>query len=204
MQLDFWIDPVCPWCWLTSRWVVDVAPHRDLDVRWRPISLLIKNDTPPESPFYAATRHTLGLLRVMESVRAAAGDGPLGALYGVYGEHIHQLGDRFVDPAVALAKAGLPTAHAAAFEDESFDAVIRSAMDEGLGLTGPDVGTPILGFDDLDGRRVGWFGPVISRRLVLEQSLRLWDGMVAVASVPHMWELKRTRTESPAFGPPGD
>lgn len=204
MQLDFWIDPVCPWCWLTSRWVVDVAPHRDLDVRWRPISLLIKNDTPPESPFYDLTRHTLGLLRVMESVRAAEGDAPLGALYSVYGEHIHQLGDRFVDPALALEQAGLPTSHAAAFGDESLDAVIRSAMDEGLALTGADVGTPILGFDDLDGRRVGWFGPVISRRLDLEQSLRLWDGVVAVASVPHMWELKRTRTESPAFGPAGD
>jgi 2-hydroxychromene-2-carboxylate isomerase len=204
VQLDFWIDPVCPWCWLTSRWVVDVAPHRDLDVRWRPISLLMKNNTTPESPFYDVTRHSLGLLRVMESVRAAEGDAPLGALYGVYGEHIHERGDRFVDPARGLGLAGLPTSHAAAFEDSSFDAVIAAAMDEGLSLTGPDVGTPILGFDDLEGRRVGWFGPVISRRLAREQALRLWDGVVAVASVPHMWELKRTRTESPAFGPPGD
>lgn len=77
-------------------------------------------------------------------------------------------------------------------------------MDEGLALTGTDVGTPLLGFDNLDGRRVGFFGPVISRRPTLDVGLRLWDGLMLTASTDAFWELKRTRTESPDFAPPAD
>lgn len=201
MQLDFWIDPACPWCWVTSRWVEDVAPHRDVDVTWRPISLKFKNDVQPDSPWYEAASYTHGLLRVMESVRAAEGAAPLGGLYRVYGEHIHHDQDRSRSAAELLAEAGLDTSHAAAFDDESWDPVIRAAMDDGLSLTGNDVGTPILAFADGD-RRVGFFGPVISRRLPLDQALRLWDGVTAAATVDGFWELKRTRTENPDFRPP--
>ena len=202
MQLDFWLDPACPWCWVTSRWVNDVAPHRDLEVRWRPISLKIKNDTGPDSPWYEVASYTHNLLRVMESVRAAEGDAPLGGLYTVYGEHIHHQQDRSRPAAELLAEAGLDTAHAAAFDDESWDVAIRAAMDEGLALTGNDVGTPLLAFTDDTGKRVGFFGPVISRRLPLDQGLRLWDGVSAAATVDGFWELKRTRTEGPDFTPP--
>jgi 2-hydroxychromene-2-carboxylate isomerase len=202
MQLDFWLDPACPWCWVTSRWVNDVAPHRDLEVRWRPISLKIKNDTGPDSPWYEVASYTHNLLRVMESVRAAEGDAPLGGLYTVYGEHIHHQQDRSRPAAELLAEAGLDTAHAAAFDDESWDVAIRAAMDEGLALTGNDVGTPLLAFTDDTGKRVGFFGPVISRRLPLDQGLRLWDGVSAAATVDGFWELKRTRNEGPDVTPP--
>ncbi|MFN8020808.1 MAG: DsbA family protein [Acidimicrobiales bacterium] len=202
MQLDFWLDPACPWCWVTSRWVNDVAPHRDLEVRWRPISLKVKNETGPDSPWYEPVTYTHNLLRVMESVRAAEGDAPLGRLYTVYGEHIHHQQDSSRSAAELLAEAGIDTSHAAAFDDESWDTVIRAAMDEGLALTGNDVGTPLLAFTDDSGKRVGFFGPVISRRLPLDQALRLWDGVSAAATVDGFWELKRTRTEGPDFTPP--
>jgi hypothetical protein len=202
MQLEFWLDPACPWCWVTSRWVNDVAPHRGVDVTWKPISLKVKNDVQPDSPFYDAVVYTHGLLRVLESVRAAEGDGPLGNLYTVYGEHIHHQQDRTVSAADLLAEAGLDTKHAAAFDDESWDAAIQASMDDGLGLVGNDVGTPILAWTDDTGKRVGFFGPVISRRLATDQALRLWDGLMLAASVEGFWELKRTRTEDPDFTPP--
>ena len=75
-KIRFWLDPACPWCWVTSRWVVDVAADRDLDVTWEPISLLFKNDTQPGSPWYEPVAWTRNLLRVMEAVRAKEGDAP--------------------------------------------------------------------------------------------------------------------------------
>ena len=201
MQLDFWIDPACPWCWVTSRWVVDVAPHRDLQVNWRPISLKVKNQVTPDSPFFAVVEHTHGLLRVLEAVRASEGDAPLGALYTAYGEHIHHRGERDVDAALCLTEAGLSTSYADALHDEQWDAAIAASMAEGLALTGNDVGTPILGFDNAAGKRVGFFGPVISRRLPLDQALALWDGVQLTAGIDSFWELKRTRTEGPDFTP---
>ncbi|MCU1360827.1 MAG: hypothetical protein JWN99_2116, partial [Ilumatobacteraceae bacterium] len=201
MQLDFWLDPACPWCWLTSRWVNDVAPHRDVEVNWRPISLMIKNETAPDSSFYEHVLKTKKLLRVFESVRSTEGGAPLGALYTVYGRHIHEQGDIDFTAATALTEAGLSTDHAAAFEDESWDAVIEAHMKEGLALVGDDVGTPILGFDSRSGQRVGFFGPVISKRLPLQESLDLWDGVMLMGGLDHFWELKRTRTEPPDVKP---
>lgn len=201
MKLEFWIDPACPWCWLTSRWVNDIAPHRDLDVVWHPISLKFKNDVQPDSPFYEAVVYTHGLLRVLEAVRAGEGNAPLGGLYTVYGEHIHHRQDRSTTAAELLAEAGLDTSYGAAFDDEAWDTVIRASMDDGLSLTGKDVGTPILAFDDDSGQRVGFFGPVINRRLPIEHGLRLWDGVSMAATVGGFWELKRTRTVGPDFTP---
>lgn len=162
--------------------------------------MLFKNQTPPESPFHDRVTHTLGLLRVLESVRRAEGDGPIGRLYQVYGTHIHLQKD-LVDAATALGEAGLSTAHAAAYDDESWDGGIKASMEEGLSLTGKDVGTPILGFTNAKGTRVGFFGPVISRRLPLDDGLRLWDALMLMGGVDHFWELKRTRTETPDFTP---
>ena len=137
----------------------------------------------------------------MESVRAAEGDAPIGRLYAAYGEHIHHQQDSAVAAAVVLAEVGLPAHHAEAATDERWDEVIRASMDEGLGLTGPDVGTPILGFEVEPGKKVGFFGPIISRRLKLAEGLRLWDGLILTVGIDCFWELKRTRTESPDFTP---
>jgi hypothetical protein len=139
------------------------------------------------------------LLRVIESVRAAEGDEPIGRLYAAIGGQLHNAGESSLDPKVTLAEAGLPTKHAVAMDEESWDDIIRTGMNDGLSLTGEDVGTPILAFTNGAGRRVGFFGPVISRRLPLDQGLQLWDGMMLMAGIDSFWELKRTRTESPDF-----
>lgn len=201
-DVEFWIDPACPWCWVTSRWILDVAPHRNLNIVWRPISLLFKNKTQPDSPFYDVVNHTLGLLRVLESVRKDEGEQAVGNLYTVIGTHIHPGRDRAISAEAALAEAGLPAHHAAAYHETSWDDLIREQMADGLSLTGDDVGTPIIAFRRADGRRVGFFGPVITRRLPEADALDLWDGMMLMAKVDGFWELKRTRTEGPDFSPP--
>ncbi len=140
------------------------------------------------------------MLRVMESVRKAEGDGPIQALYWELGTRVHHDGDRNFDIADALTAVGLDASHAAAADDESWDEVITDDMDQGLTLTGTDVGTPLLGFTDKNGNQKGIFGPVISKVPPKEDSLALFDAMVTMATMDGFWELKRTRTEGPQFG----
>jgi hypothetical protein len=136
----------------------------------------------------------------MESVRAAEGDGPIESLYLDYGTRIHHDKETLWDPALALKAVGLDPSHASAAEDDAWDHVVRSGMDEGLALVGNDVGTPIISFEAPDGRTVGAFGPVITRVPAVPDHVRLWDAFQTVATLPDFWEIKRTRTESPDFG----
>ena len=185
---------------MTARWVVDaVQPHRDLNITWQPISLLVKNQ-PTDPTYLAPVQFTHNLLRVIEAVRKGEGEAAVQPLYWEYGRRIHHDGDRSFSAADALAAAGVPTSYADAFADDSWDEEIRTRMDRGLAFTGADVGTPIIALDDTRGNRVALFGPVITAVPSPEESLQLWDGYVAVATVPGFWELKRTRTERPSFG----
>ncbi len=202
--VEFWVDPACPWCWVTARWIVDeVAPQRDLDITWQPISLLFKNNPSKDSPYYAAVASTHRLLRVMESLRAAgASNADLQRWYLYCGTRVHHDGDREFDTAkvtAALEHLGLDTAHAAAYDDDTWDAAIRAGMDAGLALVGDDVGTPIIAFTADDGVKRGIFGPVITRVPGPTQSLAVWDAMQALTTMDGFWELKRTRTEGPSF-----
>jgi len=186
---------------VTARWVVDVvAPERDLSITWQPISLLEKNQPAEDSDYYAASYQTHRYLRVMESVRAAEGDDAVFPLYWEYCRRIHHDKDRSFAAAEALKAVDLDESHSAAFDDPSWDAEIKKRMAVGIELAGEDIGTPIIAFDDDDGNRVALFGPVITRVPTREQSLKLWDGFINVATVPGFWELKRTRTERPEFG----
>jgi hypothetical protein len=186
---------------VTARWVVDeVQPHRELNITWQPISLLVKNDPPEDSEYYAPAAFTHKLLRVMESVRSAEGEGAVKDLYWEFGTRIHHDREYPFDAGDALEAAGLDRSHAAAFDDESFEDTVRTRMQTGLDLTGTDVGTPLIALDDENGDRVALFGPVITKVPTPEQSLRLWDGFVACATIPGFWELKRTRTVGPEFG----
>jgi 2-hydroxychromene-2-carboxylate isomerase len=212
-DLRFWFDPVCPFAWLTSQWVREVARQRNYAVEWRFISLRLLNahidyDThfPPE---YEAG-HTAGLrlLRVAARARAEHGPAAVGPLYEALGARIHEVaaqrGDEirrgtreFVEP--ALADAGLPAELAAALDDDSEDAQIQAETDEALALTGKDVGTPILQFRPPEGRGdgVAFFGPVISRLPAPEEAVALWDHVVGLASFPGFAELKRSLRERP-------
>ena len=185
---------------MTARWVVNISEERDLNVTWKPISLLVKNQPEPGSDYFVPVEKTHNMLRVMESVRAAEGDGPIQALYFELGSRIHHDKELDFDIADALETVGLDRSHAEALDDESFDAAIQASMDDGLGLTGTDVGTPIIAKDNSSGKRVAYFGPVITRSPEGDDALKLWDGLNALMDVEGFWELKRTRTEGPEFG----
>ena len=187
---------------MTARWVVDeVQPAKDLNITWQPISLFFKNDPDPDSDYYTHSYFSLRLMRVLESVRAADGDDAVGPLYWEYGRRMHHDGLREFAVADALQAVGYDTSHASAFDDDSWDPEIRKRMDEGLALCGDQVGTPMIALKDRNGDKQGYFGPVITRVPSPEDSLAMWDALVAMMNVSGFWELKRTRTERPEFGP---
>lgn len=196
MRVEFWFDPVCPFCWATSRWINTVRPQRDLEIEWRPISLLFKNGMEEGHPFFEKASRTRDLLRVVEAARAAGHGDRIGNLYTEFGRRIHHRGELDFDVAEVLERVGLDPSFAAALTEESWDAVIRSSMDDGLALTGPDVGTPLIAVETDHGRR-GLFGPVITEVPAGDDALRLWDGFLALAGTRGFYELKRTRTSAP-------
>lgn len=197
----FWIDPLCPFCWTTALWVRDIASDRDLEITWQPISLLVKNEIGSDSPWYGVAKWSFGLLRVLESVGSTEGNAAVESLYIEYGRRIHHDGQNDWPVAEALEAVGLPVSHAAAFDDETWDAEVLRLHHEGLALVGNDVGTPIIGIPGRDGKEVGVFGPVISARPSHADALILWDASVALAQIPEFFELKRTRTSGPNPGP---
>lgn len=204
--VEFWVDPVCPWCWVTARWMVDVViPERGLSVVWQPISLLVKNDPSPDSEYYAPVAATHSMLRVMEAARAAHGDAAAFAVYWHLATRIHH--DRLldgdlerIDLASELAAIDLPGELAVAAADTEWDAEISRRMQRGLDLVGTDVGTPIIALDAASGDRCGVFGPVITAVPDTATSLAMWDAVVTLAGTDGFWELKRTRTRRPEFG----
>ena len=188
---------------MTARWVVDeVAPNRDLDLIWQPISLLFKNDPPEDSPYYAGALRGHQALRIMEAIRAEHGERSqqVHDWYWQTATRIHHDGEREYAFDEALITIGLDPALAAAADDTRWDTPIRTRMDEGLALVGNDVGTPIIAFRCDDGTKRGIFGPVITKVPDTEQSVKFWDAMHVFTTTDGFWELKRTRTERPEFG----
>ncbi len=207
-DVEFYWDPVCPWAWLTSRWVAEVAAQRNLDVDWRFISLrLLNKDKNYETDFPAGyiPGHTTGqkLLRVAAAVRAEEGRGRMGELYTQFGGDLHVRGRRhdMVDHWEAgfpdyLRSVGIEERYLAAANDEGWDAVLQAETDEALTRTGKDVGTPIISFNR-EGQQHSFFGPVISRVPRGEEATRLWDAVWEVATFPGLAELKRSLRERP-------
>jgi len=215
-DINFYFDPVCPFAWMTSKWVRQVQAQRDYSVDWRFISLRLVNadvDYDAHFPPEYEAGHTAGLrlLRVAARARAEHGREAVASLYAAFGRHIfdtppvagqhgdtqharEQRGTReFTEP--ILREAGLPTNLADALEDGSWDAEIRRETDEALSLTGRDVGTPIIHFEPPAG--VAFFGPVISRLPSEDSTVELWDHVVGLARFPGFAELKRSLREQP-------
>ncbi len=208
-DIEFFWDPVCPFAWITSRWVDLVAAQRDYQVDWRFISLRLLNkhkDYATEFPPAYEHGHTAGLrmLRVAAAVRDELGREPLGPLVKAYGEsywdqpkgsgmraHLSTL----EHASEVLAAAGLPTRFAAALDDTSWDQLLDDETELALARTGRDVGTPIISFQPPDG--VSFFGPVISRVPSAADSLRLWDAVTTLAAFPGFAEMKRSLREPP-------
>jgi len=225
-DINFYFDPVCPFAWMTSKWVRQVQAQREYTVDWRFISLRLINahvDYDAQFPPEYEAGHTAGLrlLRVAARARAEHGRESIARLYEAFGTHIFEAapdtasqrtegevrerrGTReFVEP--ILAQAGLPLELAEALDDDSWDREIRQETDEALGLTGKDVGTPIIHFEPPAG--VAFFGPVISRLPDDQSAAELWDHVVGLARFPGFAELKRSLREQPqlpAFGVDAD
>jgi 2-hydroxychromene-2-carboxylate isomerase len=218
-DLHFWFDPVCPFAWMTSKWVRTVAEQRAYDVEWRLISLRLLNrhvDYASHFPPEYEAGHTAGLrlLRVCARTRQEHGPRALAPLYLALGKRIWEqdpvegqdVGGRVPGLArEALQDAGLPDGLADALEDTSYDEEIQAETDAALALTGKDVGTPILHFQPPEG--VAFFGPVISRLPDPDQAVELWDHVVGLATFAGFAELKRSLRELPqlpALGVPAD
>jgi hypothetical protein len=211
-DINFYFDPVCPFAWMTSKWVRKVQAQREYTVDWRFISLRLLNshiDYDAHFPPEYEAGHTAGLrlLRVAARTRAEHGRDAVGALYAALGAHIFDSdpvpddaeshGDRGTREFLApiLTELGLPAAVADALQDESYDAEIQAETDEALTLTGKDVGTPIIQFEPPNG--VAFSGPVISRLPSDEQALELWDHVIGLARFPGFAEIKRSMRELP-------
>jgi len=209
-DIHFYFDPVCPFAWMTSKWVRLVMAQQEYTVQWRFISLRLVNaqvDYAAQFPPDYEAGHTAGLrlLRVAARTRAELGPDAVGTLYEGLGSRIFdsppepdttggRRGTReFLAP--VLVGAGLPAELADALDDDSFDAVVQAETDEALSLTGKDVGTPIIHFRPPTG--VAFFGPVISRLPAAEDAVRLWEHVVGLAGFPGFAELKRSLRERP-------
>ncbi|GAA3302967.1 hypothetical protein Dvina_32015 [Dactylosporangium vinaceum] len=209
-DINFYFDPICPFAWMTSKWIRIVQAQRDYTVDWRFISLRLINahlDYDSHFPPEYEAQHTAGLrlLRVASAAREQHGRAAVGPLYAAFGARILETPpDEHRTPgwpgtpelaADALAEAGLPTSLADFLDDTSRDPEIQAESDEALSLTGKDVGTPIVHFEPPEG--VAFFGPVISRLPDEEQAAVLWDHVVGLARFPGFAELKRSLREQP-------
>ena len=196
--VDFWFDPLCPWAWMTSRWMDEVAAIRDVDVRWHVMSLSVLNEKRDDLPerYRDLMDEGWGPVRVIIAAARDHGDQVIKPLYDAMGTRRHPGGrtDTAAIIAESLAEVGLPAELAAVAGTDEVDALLRESHGEGISLVGDDVGTPVVAIDG-----VGYFGPVITPAPTGDAAGRLFDGLVLMTSVPGFYELKRSRTAGPSF-----
>lgn len=197
-QAHFWFDPLCPWAWMTSRWMLEVEKVRPVDVTWHVMSLSVLNENRDDLPerYVKLMAEGWGPVRVCIAAEQKFGNEVLGPLYTALGTR-HHPGGRPYDRATieeALEEAGLPRDLADAASSTEYDEALRASHAEGIGLVGEDVGTPVIAVNG-----VAFFGPVVTPAPKGEAAGKLWDGCVLVAGTPGFYEIKRTRTQGPIF-----
>jgi len=193
MNVDFWFDPLCPWAWITSRWVLEVVPMRSLDVHWHVMSLAVLNEGRDLSEDYRRRMDAAwGPVRVLIAAQQRYGDDILLPLYTALGNRFHLAKEPLEEATVqaALEDAKLPTDLMAAWASTDYDEALR-ASHTSVGL---EVGTPIIKVNG-----AAFFGPVVTPMPRGEAAAKLWDGVVLVSGTDGFFELKRTRDRRPIF-----
>ena len=195
---DFWFDPRCPFAWITSRWMLEVAQVRDVTVTWHVMSLAILNqDRDVSDDYRASLAKAWGPVRVCIAAEEAHGKGVLEPLYTAMGERRHVRKEELDRDGIeaALEEAGLPLSLADAMDSTEYDDALLKSHRLGMDQVGDDVGTPTISFEG-----AAFFGPVLTRAPRGEDAGRLWDACVTVSAFPHFHELKRSRDKDLDFG----
>ncbi|MFC8510309.1 DsbA family protein [Streptomyces sp. NPDC057411] len=202
---EFFFDPLCPWAWMTSRWMLEVEKVRPVDVQWKVMSLAVLNENrldelPAEYREMLETK-AWGPVRVVIAAQQLHGDEVVGKLYTALGTRFHNEGEGPTREAIvgALTDVGLPESLADFADQDTYDTELRASHKEGIEKVGQDVGTPVIAVPGPDGDEVAFFGPVVTPTPRGEAAARLWDGTLLVASTPGFYEIKRTRTAAPSF-----
>jgi DSBA-like thioredoxin domain len=199
---DLWVDPACPWAWITSRWLLEVEAVRDVQVRFHVMSLAVLNEDRDVSETYQdLLARSWGPVRVLTATSVQHGPRVMRDLYGAMGERVHP-GQRGLGPDMildALAAVGLDPGLAAAADSAEYDEALRESHQTGMEPVGMEVGTPVVHVPGPDGQRLAFFGPVVTPIPRGEAAGRLWDGVLAVTGTDGFFELKRTRDRRPSF-----
>jgi 2-hydroxychromene-2-carboxylate isomerase len=195
--VDFWFDPICPWAWIASRWVLEVEKVRPIEVHWHAMSLgYLNQDRDLGEKYNELMKTAWGPIRVVVAAGQTHGDDKIGELYTALGTRIHnekQARNRETIVA-ALEEVGLPAELADAAESTDYDDEIKRSHHLGMDQVGYEVGTPVIAVNG-----VAFFGPVVSPIPRGDAAGKLWDGVVLVAGTDGFFELKRTRTRDPIF-----
>jgi hypothetical protein len=197
---DMWVDPVCPWTWLTAQWVLEVERVRDVHVTFRVMSLAVLNEDNVE--LRALLEQAQGPVRLLTVTELAEGSAAVRALYLALGALIHLEGRHTFDRdfyAAALHRAGLPFSLANAVWSPYYDADVRARHETAVAPVGGGLGSPIIHMRQSSGELVGFFGPVVNRCPRGEAAGLLWDSVVLAAENDTFFELKRNRTGGPIF-----